>query len=247
MKNKYLRWLFLTVATAAFSGNSLAQEWTPELTERWEPVPEIVTPGVGPRPPSDAIVLFDGASLSEWESVREGPAAWGVEDGAMTVVRGAGDIRTRRSFGSVQLHLEWRTPAAVQGEGQGRGNSGVFFQERYEVQILDSYENTTYSNGQAGSIYKQYIPLANASRPPGAWQSYDILFTAPVFGEKGKVIRPVFMTVIHNGVLIQNHVELKGRTEYIGLSEYEVHGDAPLSLQDHGNPVSYRNIWVREL
>ena len=247
MKNKYLRWLFLTVATAAFSGNSLAQEWTPELTERWEPVPQTVTPGVGTRPPSDAIVLFEGASLSEWENVREGPAAWGIEDGAMTVVRGAGDIRTRRSFGSVQLHLEWRTPAAVQGEGQGRGNSGVFFQERYEVQILDSFENTTYSNGQAGSIYKQYIPLANASRPPGAWQSYDILFTAPVFGENGMVIRPAFMTVIHNGVLIQNHVELMGRTEHIGLPEYEVHGAAPLSLQDHGNPVSYRNIWVREL
>lgn len=237
----------LVVALVAFSDTCFAQEWTPVLTERWEPVPEIVTPGQGTLPPSDAIVLFDGTSLSEWESVREGPAGWQIEDEAMTVVRGTGDIRTRRSFGSVQLHIEWRTPAVVLGEGQGRGNSGVFFQELYEVQVLDSYESATYPNGQAGSVYKQHIPLVNASKGPGEWQSYDIIFAAPVFDDRGDLIRPAFVTVIHNGVLIQNHVELRGPTEYIGLPEYSAHGDAPISLQDHGNPVSYRNIWVREL
>jgi hypothetical protein len=166
----------------------------------------------------------------------------------MTVVPGAGDIRTRRGFGDVQLHIEWRTPAEVSGEGQGRGNSGIFLMERYELQVLDSYENRTYANGQAGAIYKQHIPLVNASRRPGEWQSYDVVFTAPRFGADGTLLNPAYMTVFHNGVLIQNHVALRGPTRYIGEPSYEAHADrAALVLQDHGNPVSYRNIWLREI
>jgi len=235
----------LAFATPLFS--AAAQEWAPALTEKWEPVPEVVTPGEGMVPPSDAIVLFDGTNLSQWERVAGGDAAWQVRDGVMTVAGGSGDIRTRRQFGDVQLHVEWRTPAEVVGEGQGRGNSGVYLQDRYEVQILDSYENVTYSNGQAGSVYKQHIPLVNASRPPGEWQAYDIVFTAPVFSADGDVVRKAAVTVFHNGVLIQNHVELDGPTEYIGLPEYTPHGAGSILLQDHGNPTSFRNIWVREL
>jgi hypothetical protein len=166
----------------------------------------------------------------------------------MTVVKGTGDIRTTRRFGDCQLHVEWRTPPVATGEGQGRGNSGVFLQERYEVQVLDSFDNRTYSNGQAASIYKQHIPLVNASRPPGEWQTYDIIYTAPRFADDGTVRRPAYMTVLHNGVLAQQHVEVKGTTVYIGQPRYEPHGAAePLRLQDHGDPVSYRNIWIREL
>lgn len=244
---KRVHLLLISVFMTIGAGPALAQEWIPELTEKWEPVPVIVTPGEGDRPPSDAIVLFDGSSLSAWEKVGGGPAAWSIEDGAMTAVLGAGGVRTTRSFGSVQLHIEWRTPAEVVGDGQGRGNSGVFLQEKYEVQVLDSYDNVTYSNGQAGSIYKQHIPLVNASRGPGEWQIFDIVYTAPFFDDDGTVIRPAFLTVMHNGVLIQNHVELSGPTEYIGIHPYTTHGDLPLMLQNHGNPVSFRNIWIREL
>ncbi len=224
------------------------QKWPPELTEVWEPVPEVVTPGISMNTaPSDAIVLFDGTNADEWESANDsGPVGWKLEDDAMTVVKGTGAIRTKREFGDIQLHIEFRTPAEVVGEGQGRGNSGVFLQSQYEVQVLDSYNNRTYSNGQAGSLYKQSMPLVNASRPPGEWQIYDIIYMAPHFSN-GQVIRPATITVIHNGVLIQNHYELKGNTPYIGLPKYTAHGKAPLMLQDHGNPVSYRNIWVREL
>ncbi len=239
--------LLVTLLVACGAGAASAQEWAPQLTEKWEPVPDVVTPGDGTQPPSDAVVLFDGTSLAEWVSVRGGEARWTVDAGVMTVVPRSGDIRTKRNFGSVQLHVEWRTPADVVGEGQGRGNSGVFLQEKYEVQVLDSYENVTYPNGQAGSIYKQHIPLVNASRGPGEWQTYDIIFDAPVFTEGGDLVRPGFMTVIHNGVLIHNHVELRGPTLYIGLPEYEAHADLPIVLQDHGNLVSYRNVWVRKL
>lgn len=224
-----------------------AQQGDPSLTEVWEPEPAIVTPGEDAMPPSDAVVLFDGSDLSAWES-DAGDAAWRVADGAFTVVAGSGAIRTRDGFGDVQLHIEWRTPEEVVGEGQGRGNSGVFLMERYELQVLDSYDNRTYSNGQAGSIYKQSIPAVNASRPPGEWQSYDIVFIAPRFDADGNVVSPGTMTAFHNGVLIQNHFELRGPTVFIGEPEYEPHADRlPIMLQDHGNPVSYRNIWVREI
>ena len=223
------------------------EEVDPSLTEAWEPVPAKIEPGDAGEAASDAIVLFDGTDLSEWRG-KDGPPGWKVEDGAFTVVAETGDLTTRRAFGDVQLHLEWRSPAKVVGEGQGRGNSGVFLMGLYEVQILDSYENRTYSNGQAGSIYKQHIPLVNATRAPGEWQSYDIIFMAPRFDGDGNLERPATMTVLHNDVLIQNHVTLKGPTEYRGEPEYEAHtGKLPLMLQDHGNPVSFRNIWIREL
>lgn len=226
---------------------SIAQTTDPKDTEVWEPEPRVVNAGIGTAPPSDAIVLFDGSSLEHWTSHDGAPAAWKIEDGAMTVVKGTGDIFTRRHFGDVQLHIEWRTPAVVESEGQGRGNSGVFLQSRYEVQILDNYENKTYSNGQAGSIYKQHMPLVNACRAPGEWQTYDIFFTAPRFNQDGIRIKPAYLTVVHNGVLIQNHSEVKGTTEYIGMPKNKSHGHAPIQLQDHSNPVSYRNIWVRDL
>jgi hypothetical protein len=219
----------------------------PRVTEMWEPMPAKVAPGNGQAPPSDAIVLFNGSDLSEWQGAQEGEARWQVSEGKLTVVKGTGDIKTKRTFGDIQLHIEWQTPSVIESEGQGRGNSGVFLQERYEVQILDSYDNTTYPNGQAGAIYKQHIPLVNASRAPGEWQTFDIIFTAPKFGEKGRVISPARITVLHNGVLIQNQVEIWGSTEFIGLPKYAPHGKGAIRLQDHGNPVSFRNIWVREL
>jgi hypothetical protein len=220
----------------------------PKATEVWEPVPRMVTPGSGGAPPSDAVVLFGGSSLAEWQHANGSAAKWTVADGAFTVVKGAGDLRTKRAFGDCQLHVEWRTPSQVQGEGQERGNSGVYLQGRYEVQVLDSFNNRTYSNGQAASIYKQYIPLVNASRGPGEWQAYDIIFRAPRFAENGSVATPAYVTVLHNGVLVQDHVELKGATVYIGRPTYTKHNPKePLLLQDHGNPVSYRNIWIREL
>lgn len=218
-------------------------------TEVWEPVPPVVTPGVWTLPPSDAIVLFDGSGLDQWESVNGGPAAWEVTEGVLVVRPGAGDIQTRMGFGDVQLHIEWKTPVDTAGlEGQARGNSGIFLMGLYEVQVLDSYRNRTYSNGQAGAIYKQHIPLVNACRPPGEWQSYDIVFTAPRFDAEGKVVQPAWFTVFHNGVLIHNHVEVKGPTVWIGEPKYEPHPDKlPLRLQDHGNRVAYRNIWIRPL
>jgi len=220
----------------------------PEDTEVWEPEPERVKSDREGTPPSDATVLFDGTNLTAWSHEDGSEAGWHVQDGVMTVVPGTGSIRTRQGFGDVQLHIEWRTPAEIVGDGQGRGNSGVFLMERYELQVLDSYENRTYSNGQAGSIYKQHIPLVNASRAPGVWQSYDVVFTAPRFAPEGTLVSPAYMTVFHNGVLIQNHVELQGSMAYIGPPGYEAHADRePLLLQDHSNRVSFRNIWVREI
>lgn len=224
-----------------------AQEWKPVLTEDWDPVPPIITPGQGTAPPSDAIVLFDGSGFDHWTGVDGNPVQWELEDGAMTIVPKTPGIRTKDSYSDVQLHIEWRAPAGDEGTGQGRGNSGVFLQSLYEVQVLDSYENVTYSNGQAGSIYKQHIPLVNACRQPGQWQTYDIIYTAPRFNENGTLFSPATITVIHNGVLVQNHVVIKGTTENVGLPQYKVHGPAPLMLQNHTDAVSYRNIWLREL
>ena len=219
----------------------------PTLTEVWEPVPPKIAPGDAAGPPSDAIVVFDGSDLSAW-SGRAGDAQWTIAGGAVTVAPGSGDIQTKRELGNVQLHIEWRSPTTVTGEGQERGNSGVFLMGRYELQVLDSYESRTYSNGQAGSIYKQHIPLVNATRAPGEWQTYDVVFMAPRFASDGAVRRPATMTVFHNGVLIHNHVTLTGSSVFIGEAAYEAHpAKQPLVLQDHSNLVSYRNIWVREL
>ncbi|MEM6964747.1 MAG: DUF1080 domain-containing protein [Bacteroidota bacterium] len=221
----------------------------PEATEVWSPVPRKVTPGkTSMQAPSDAIILFDGSGFNEWVTLKgEKAPEWKLEDGAMTVAKGKGNIKTKKEFGDCQLHIEWRSPTELEGEGQGRGNSGVFLQSRYEVQVLDSNTSSTYSNGQAGSIYKQHMPLVNACKKPGEWQTYDIIFTAPKFNKDGIKVSSGHITVLHNGVLIQNHVELKGTTEYIGQPKNIAHGKAPIILQDHSNPVSYRNIWIREL
>lgn len=251
---KYPSLILMILFGGAWTSAALAQADAaplpaPELTEQWWPVPPVVRAPAG-QPPSDAIVLFDGTSLDAWESVKTpgGAAPWTVADGVMTVKRETGDIRTKAGFGDIQLRLEFRSPAEVKGRGQGRGNSGIFFMERYELQVLDSYENKTYVNGQLGSIYKQHPPLVNPARPPGEWQVYDVVFTAPRFHADGSLKSPARITAFLNGVLIQNHAELRGPTEYRGTPVYKAHPDRlPLKLQDHGDLVSFRNIWVREL
>ncbi len=232
----------------------------PKDTEVWEPVPPIITPGnTNSAPPSDAIILFDGTNLDQWVSVKDKsqPADWTVADGILTVKKSPGNnIETKRSFKNYQLHLEWRIPTDITGADQARGNSGLFLASTgpgdggYELQILDSYNNKTYVNGQAASIYKQGIPLANAMRKPGEWQTYDVVWTAPTFNADGSVKTPAYVTAFHNGVLVQNHFELKGETLYIGKPEYKKYDTAPIKLQSHGDPsppISFRNIWVREL
>lgn len=246
MKKIFLTAIGLTTLVSA--GLAQDSKGDPKATEVWTPVPTVVDPGNQHHPPSDAIILFDGKNLSEWVSVRNGNApGWKVENGILTVTGGTGDIKTKQVFEDCQLHIEWRTPAVVEGEGQGRGNSGIFFMENYELQVLDNYKNVTYSNGQAGSIYKQHIPLVNACKAPGEWQSYDVIFTAPRFNADGSLKSAARITVLQNNVLVQNNVELKGRTEYIGAPKYKKHGPLAIQLQDHGNPVSFRNIWIRKL
>lgn len=252
----------IALATAVTPGS--AQQPTdaprPEDTEIWRASPRIVEPGpatTGARAPSDAIVLFDGTNLDEWVNTGDGaPAGWLLSDGVMTVDKAAGNIETRRRFQSYQLHMEWRIPPGITGSGQSRGNSGLFLastgrgDDGYELQILDSYRNETYVNGMAGSVYKQSIPLVNASRPPGEWQSYDVVWTAPAFGAGGALERRARITAFFNGVLIQNGFELSGETVYIGTPRYRAHGASPIKLQAHGDPsppISFRNIWVREL
>lgn len=215
------------------------------------PRPPIVTPGAanGPvKPPADAVVLFDGTNLNAWRTVKDGsPAKWKVVDGYMEVVAGAGDIMTREEFGDSQLHVEFATPSPPVNRSQGRGNSGVFLYGLYEVQILDSYENLTYADGQAASIYGQSPPLVNASRAPGQWQTYDIVYTGPRFKD-GEVATPGYVTVLHNGVVVQNHTELLGASRHHALPALVVHGAAgPIQLQDHDYPVRFRNIWIRPL
>lgn len=198
--------------------------------------------------PSDAVILFDGTHSDEWVKAANGEAIeWSIEGDAMVVKPGTGDIMTRRKFDNFQLHIEFRTPAVVQSEGQGRGNSGVFLQNRYEVQVLDNYNNKTYCNGQAGSLYKQTPPLVNACRQPGEWQTYDIIYTAPIFNDDGLKVRSAYVTVIHNGVVVQHHTEIKGTTEYIGWPKNMAHGADVIKLQDHGNLTAFRNIWIREM
>jgi Domain of Unknown Function (DUF1080) len=256
---------FLLVATligAAFplSAQTASAKPKPQDTEVWEPVPKVVTPGANnTAPPSDAIVLFDGKNLDQWVSTGDGsPASWTVSDGVLTVnkAKGFGNIETKRSFKNYQLHIEWKIPENITGTDQARGNSGVFLASTgngdagYELQILDSYNNKTYANGQAGSIYKQAIPLANPNRKPGEWQTYEVAWTAPTFNADGSLKSPAFVTVFFNGVLVQNHFELKGETRYIGAPYYKKFDGAPIKLQGHpdkSEPVSFRNIWVREL
>lgn len=214
--------------------------------------PPVVTPAAAPArlapPPSDAVVLFDGSSLAQWEMEDGTPAKWAVRDGYFEVVAGTGMLRTKQGFGDVQLHLEWMAPSPPRGEGQDRGNSGVFLMGRYEVQVLDSYGSRTYPDGQAAALYGQYPPLVNASRPPGEWQSYDIVFRAPRFDAAGQVTAPAHVTVLHNDVLVQDAVELTGPTGHHQRPPYQAHAaQLPLSLQDHGHPVRFRNVWVREL
>jgi hypothetical protein len=201
------------------------------------------------KPPSDAVILFDGKDLSQWVSLDGSPTKWITRDGYMECVKGSGYVRTLQNFGDCQLHVEWATPVPPHGEGQGRGNSGVFFGlDRYEIQVLDSFGNQTYADGSAAAIYGQYPPLVNASRPPGEWQIYDIIYTAPHFDAEGKLISPVRLTVFHNGVLVQNNVRLTGPTSWLERAAYQPHPEKqPISLQDHGNPVRFRNVWIREL
>jgi len=255
MKNRMM--ITLLLAGGFFAANAQAKH---EDTEIYEPVPKVVTPAkVLGDAPSDAIVLFDGKNLDQWVSTedRTAPAKWIVGDGILTVKKGTGNIETKQSFANYQLHIEWRIPSNITGQDQARGNSGVFLASigkgdaGYELQVLDSYQNKTYVNGMAGSIYKQFIPLANAARKPGEWQSYDVVWMAPIFNEDGSIKSPAKATVFFNGVLVENNVELKGPTLYIGQPTYSVkHGPAPIKLQAHGDksePISFRNIWVREL
>jgi hypothetical protein len=239
--------LIRVVAVSAALASPLAAQVQPqwEVHDTLRPLPRVVSVrGV----PSDAVVLFDGSDLSEWRSVRGGAAPWQLRDGFMEVTPGSGDIETARGFGDVQLHIEWATPAEVSGDGQGRGNSGVFLMGLYELQILDSHENRTYADGQAGAIYGQHPPLVNASRPPGEWQTYDIVFRRPRFDSTGAVLSPARMTVLHNGVLVQDNVEPLGATAHARRATYRTHADRlPIKLQDHGNRTRFRNVWAREL
>tara|TARA_R110000868_G_scaffold383578_13_gene650787 strand:- start:553 stop:1347 length:795 start_codon:yes stop_codon:yes gene_type:complete len=264
MKKFALIILSLSLVTSLY-----AQQQVPEATELYTDIDK-VTPGEGTSAPSDAIILFDGSDLSMWQSQQIGlgssmlemkdviptlhadgkgdPAKWINTYGVLTVKPGSGPIETKKGFSDVQLHIEWLAPKTEGRSGQGYSNSGVFFMGMYEVQILNSYENPTYSNGQASSVYKQHIPLVNASKPVGEWQKYDIIFMAPKFSDKGTLVSPAKVTVLHNGVLVQNNVELLGPTCYIGTPYYVAHAPKlPLALQDHGDPMQFRNIWVREL
>jgi hypothetical protein len=259
--------LFVMAGLVGLAGSLVAQQAAapqkpkPEDTEFYEPVPPVVTPGVtDSAPPSDAIVLFDGKNQDEWVLAKDHqtPADWTVANGVLTVSKapGVGNIETKRTFKNYQLHIEWKIPENITGSGQARGNSGVFLASTgpgdagYELQVLDNYNNKTYTNGQAGSIYKQSAPLANPNRKPGEWQSYNVVWTAPTFNGDGTLKTPAYVTVFFNGVLVQNHFELKGQTLYIGTPFYKAYDRAPIKLQAHGDksePISFRNIWVREL
>lgn len=228
-------------------------EWEVHSMER--PNPEKITPATAStqeeagQAPSDAVVLFDGKDLSEWQTPSGDPAPWKVENGYFEVVPGTGTIQTKKGFGDVQLHIEWQAPNPPKGEGQDRGNSGVFFMDgRYEVQVLDSYNSDTYADGQASALYGQYPPAVNATREPGKWQTYDIIFQRPRFDANGNVTEPARVTVLHNGVLTQNNRRLTGPTGHHARPPYEAHADAlPIALQDHDHPVRFRNVWLRNL
>lgn len=258
---KKLFTISLMLFTLAFgSGNAQQQtsktiemvKMTPGMTEIMDPEVPVVQPGaVVGGAPSDAIVLFDGTDInSEWEDMQGDSSKWIVEDAALICTPESGNIQTKRKFSNFQLHIEWQTPTEITGDGQGRGNSGVFLQGLYEIQVLDGYNNRTYRNGQAASVYKQYAPLVNVCRQPGEWQTYDIIYTAPTFNnDSTSFYTPPRVTVLQNGVLVQNNVSIRGPMVYIGIPEYFIkkHGAESLALQDHNNPVAYRNIWIREL
>lgn len=257
MKRTFILVAAATLATSTAMAQEPAKEYpkpepmTPGMTEFWEPQPPVVTPAPESditAPPSDATVLL-GKGVNQFVTASDGsPVKWSFEEGVLTCVPRGGMIQSKQEFGDCQLHIEWRAPSEVNGDSQGRGNSGIFLQGLYEVQVLDTYQNPTYANGAAGSIYKQSAPLVNPIRRPGEWNAYDIIYTAPVFREKdGKLLRPGSITVIFNGVVVQNNYQIKGTTEYIGHPRQVVHGNGPLQLQDHGNPVSFRNIWIREM
>ncbi|GAB3507644.1 DUF1080 domain-containing protein [Spirosoma knui] len=268
MKNVMLSRAFsLSLLGVAMVQVAMAQpepaKQNPQSSEIWEPVPPVITPGntgptaTGPTAPSDAIVLFDGKNTDEWvaikgyapanwEKTNEGPLKWPVQDGVLYSTKGF-SARSKREFNDFQLHIEFKTPEKVEGTSQGRGNSGIFLQGRYELQVLDNYNNPTYVNGMVGSIYKQAIPLANPSRKPGEWQTYDIIYQAPKFNKAGLMTDYAYVTVLLNGVLVQNHTAIRGTTEYIGYPKVQPHGAGPILLQDHGNPVGFRNIWIRDL
>ncbi|MGH9584595.1 MAG: 3-keto-disaccharide hydrolase [Bryobacteraceae bacterium] len=247
------------IAAAATVSAQQTAKMKPEATEVWQPVPKVVTPGATcGAPPSDAIVLFDGKNLNQWVSARDGksPANWTVADGVLTVNKKAGNIETKRKFEDYQLHIEWKVPKGITGSSQARGNSGVFLASTgpgdggYELQVLDSYHNKTYVNGMAGSLYKQAIPLANPTRKPGEWNVYNVVWNAPRFNDDGSLKTPAYATVFFNGVLVENHFQLKGQTLYIGKPFYKAYTTAPIKLQAHGDPsqpISFRNIWVRTL
>lgn len=237
----------LLIFCCVFSISAFTQ-WTPEQTEWYYPVPEKVIPGKVPgAAPSDAIILFDGSNLSKWVNDKGENPGWSVANGVLSVKPGTGSIKTKEHFGDCQLHIEFKSPAPQNHNGQNRGNSGIFLMSRYEVQVLDGDNNHTYVNGMVGSIYKQAAPLADAYTKNGEWQVYDIYWKAPKFGAGGVLESPAMITVVLNGILIQNNHILNGNTPYIGLPEYEAHGRLPLSLQDHGTEVSFRNIWIRNL
>ncbi|MDR3252221.1 MAG: DUF1080 domain-containing protein [Tannerella sp.] len=251
--------MLLTASLVSLTLNAQTEEYPkpepmrPGMSEFWLPQPVKVAPGdiKTNTAPSDAIVLFDGKDLSAWENSKGEAAGWNVNaDGTATVAKNAGDIRTKQKFENFQLHIEWSIPTNISGKSQSRGNSGVYLQGLYELQVLDSYNNETYANGQAGSIYKQSPPLVNAMRKPGEWNVYDVIYTAPVFKDDGTYRTPPIVTVLHNGVLVQNGFHILGTTEYVGFPRVEKHGAGPILLQSHGDPsepIKFRNIWIREL
>ncbi|MEO7309693.1 MAG: DUF1080 domain-containing protein [Chitinophagaceae bacterium] len=246
MKIAFASVVFLFTASCA----AAQDKGDPTITEIWNPVPKVIEAGKSyGGASSDAIVLYSTKKdSSNWSGINGKPFGWLADDSSLTVMPSKGDIQTKQAFGDCQLHIEWRTPLGVKGTGQDRGNSGIFFMGRYELQVLDNFNNVTYSNGQAGSIYKQRMPLVNVCRKPGEWQTYDVIFTAPVFYDNGMLKSAARITVLQNGVLVQNNVEIWGATTYIGVAKYEKHSSKePLILQDHSHKVSYRNIWVREL
>ena len=251
--------VILLLATVGFAPSYSQTTYVPKpynlkaMYDENQPQPPMVTPGVASTPdrvgkaPTDAIILFDGKDLSQWVDRRGNTPKWKVENGYMETVRGTGQITTKQAFGSCQLHVEWATPTEVVGEGQGRGNSGVFLMNHYEIQVLDSYNNKTYPAGSAAAVYAQSPPMVNVSRAPGVWQTYDIVFHRPIFKD-GKVVKPATITVFHNGILVQDNYEIMGPTDFKKVPEYREHPDKlSIGLQDHRNPVRFRNIWIREL